>query len=192
MTANANRKVERNEILDYVTYEEKRPEIRASAMKAKQLRRVHLGENLTFLFENHETIRYQILEMIRAERIVKEADIQHEIQTYNELLGNEGEIGCTLLVEVEDPVEREKKLREWYRLPEKIYVKLEDGTKVYAKIDERQKDNNKISSVQFLKFACGGKVPIAVGCDFDGYKAETNLTPEQRKALEEDLKDQNV
>jgi hypothetical protein len=91
-----------------------------------------------------------------------------------------------------EKAEREKKLREWRGLPEKIYVKLEDGTKVYAKVDERQRDKNKISSVQFLKFACEGKVPVAVGCDFDGYKAETDLTSEQRKALEEDLKDQNV
>lgn len=188
MPSNATRKVERSEILDYVTYEEQRPAIRASAMKAKEKRRVHLGENLTFLFENHETVRYQILEMIRAERIVKEADIQHEIETYNELLGDEGELGCTLLVEVENPEERAKKLREWFGLPEKVYVKLEDGTKIYAKVDQRQKDDQKISSVQFLKFACNGEVPVAVGCDFDGYKAETILSEEQRKALEEDLR----
>ncbi len=137
MTSNATRKVERSEILDYVTYEEQRKQIRASAMKAKEKRRIHLGENLTLLFENHETVRYQILEMIRAERIVKEADIQHEIDTYNELLGEEGEIGCTLLIEIEEPKEREKKLKEWLGLPEKVYVKLEDGTKIFAKVDKR-------------------------------------------------------
>ncbi|MCS6873147.1 MAG: DUF3501 family protein [Pyrinomonadaceae bacterium] len=186
--SNATRKVQRNEILDYVTYEEQRPEIRASAMRAKERRRVHLGEHLTFLFENHETVRYQILEMIRAERIVKEADIQHEIETYNELLGNEGELGCTLLIEIEDPKERAQKLHEWFGLPEKVYVKLEDGTKIYAKVDQRQKDEHKISSVQFLKFACNGQVPVAVGCDFENYKMETELKEEQRKALEEDLK----
>jgi hypothetical protein len=182
------KKVERSEILDYVTYEEQRPQIRASAMKAKGLRRVHLGENLTFLFENHETVRYQILEMIRAERIVKEADIQHEIETYNELLGEKGELGCTLLIEIEDPKERAEKLSRWLGLPEKVYIRLDDGTKIFAKVDQRQKDEKKISSVQFLKFACDGKVPVAVGCEFEEYKAEVELSPEQRKALEEDLR----
>jgi hypothetical protein len=182
------KKVERSEILDYVTYEELRPEIRSSAMKAKDLRRVRLGENLTFLFENHETVRYQILEMIRAERIVKEADIQHEIETYNELLGEDGELGCTMLIEIEDPQERVKKLSQWLGLPEKVYVKLEDGTKIFAKVDQRQKDDKKISSVQFLKFACNARVPVAIGCDHEEYKAETTLSEEQRKALEEDLK----
>ena len=82
--------VERSEIVDYVTYEEGRDAFRDEVMAAKSRRRVHLGEYLTLLMENHLTVQYQIQEMIRAERIVKEADIQREIDTYNELLGGEG------------------------------------------------------------------------------------------------------
>lgn len=181
------KKVERSEILDYVTYEEQRAEIRANAMKAKDLRRIHVGENLTFLFENHETVRYQILEMVRAEKMVKEADIQHEIKTYNELIGDAGEICATLLVEIDNPIERAEKLTKWVGLPEKLYLKSADGTKAFAQVDERQNEDEKISSVQFLKFNCEGKTPIAIGCEHEAYEVEMVLSDEQKEALNEDL-----
>lgn len=181
------KKVVRTDILDYVTYDEQRSEIRASAMRAKDLRRIHVGENLTFLFENHETIRYQVLEMVRAEKIVKEADIEREIETYNELIGNEGEICCTLLIEISDESDRAEKLSLWTGLPEKLYLKFEDGTKSFAQVDERQNEDEKISSVQFLKFNCGGKTPIAIGSEHEALKIETDLSDLQIKALEEDL-----
>ena len=93
------KRVQRSELLDFVTYGERRDAIRASAMKAKDLRRIHLGPNLTFLFENAETVRYQVQEMIRSEQMVREADIQHELDTYNALLGGEGDLGATLLID---------------------------------------------------------------------------------------------
>src|SRR5262249_19603110 len=99
-------------------------------MVAKEARRVHVGEHLTLLFENRETVRYQIQEMMRTERLVKEAEIQHEIDTYNELLGGPGELGCTLLIELDDPELRREKLQEWWSLPEEIYLVLEDGAHV--------------------------------------------------------------
>mgnify|MGYP000219825156 CR=1 FL=1 len=100
--------VDRSEILDYVTYDERRAELRPRAMAAKATRRVVLaGGTLTFLFENRDTVRYQVQEMMRTERIVKEADVLHELHTYNELLGGPGELGCTLLIEIDDPAAHE-------------------------------------------------------------------------------------
>lgn len=179
--------VERKEILDYVTYEEQRDAIRDEAMAAKALRRVHIGEYLTLLFENHLTMRYQIQEMVRVERLVKEADIQHEIDTYNEVLGGEGEFGCTLLIEIDDPAVRKVKLKEWWALPEKIYLLLEDGSRISATFDERQRGDDRVSSVQYMKFNTGGRVPVAAGVDLLGLQAETKLTDAQRAALEQDL-----
>ncbi len=181
--------VERSEILDYVTYEEKRTAIRESAMRTKEARRVHVGACLTFLFENRETVRYQIQEMTRSERLVKESEIRHEIDTYNELLGADGELGCTLLIELDDPAARAVKLAQWLALPSHLYAKLEDGTKVRARFDERQVGESRLSSVQYLKFSLGGRVPVAVGCDLadPDVRGETTLTPEQRAALAEDL-----
>ena len=180
--------VERAEIIDYVTYQETRDALRESIFAVKAPRRVHIGEYLTVLFENHETMRYQIQEMVRAERMVKEADIQHEIDTYNELLGGEGELGCTLLIEIEDPAVRNEKLAQWWRLPEKTYLLLEDGTRVRATFDERQRGDDRVSSVQYLKFDTGGRVPVAAGVDLSELQAEARLNSEQRRALEEDLR----
>ena len=179
--------VERAEIIDYMTYEERRDALRSKVMAAKALRRVHIGEYLTLLFENHLTMRYQIQEMVRAERIVKEADIQHEIDTYNEVLGGDGEFGCTLLIEIDDPAIRDVKLKEWWRLPERMYLLLEDGTRVWATFDERQRGDDRVSSVQYLKFNTGGRVPVAAGVDLPELQAETSLNDEQRQALREDL-----
>lgn len=181
------RPVERAEILDYITYGEARNGILAEVMKLKSFRRVHLGEHLTLLFENHETIRFQIQEMVRVEQIVKEADIRHEIETYNELLGEKGELGATLLIEIEDPEERAVLLREWKTLPKHLFVELEDGDKLYATFDERQVGDDRLSSVQYLKFATSGRVPVAVGCDHPLLRETTRLGSEQREALAADL-----
>jgi len=181
--------VERSEIVDYATYEDTRDEFRAGVIEAKAPRRVHIGQYLTLLFENHLTIRYQIQEMIRAERMVRESDIQHEIHTYNELLGSAGEFGCTLLIEIDDAAERDRRLQEWWALPEKIYLALEDGTRVGATFDERQRGSGRVSSVQYLKFKTGGRVPVAAGVDLPGFQLETTLTGEQMKALRADLEE---
>jgi hypothetical protein len=180
--------VERNEIIDYVTYEEQRDAYRKKVMEAKAPRRIHIGEYLTLLFENHLTMQYQIQEMVRTERMVKEADIQHEIDTYNELLGAEGELGCTLLIEIDDPAIRNVKLKEWWHLPERLYLLLEDGTRVRASFDERQRGEDRVSSVQYMKFNTAGRVPVAAGVDLPELQAETKLTEEQREALQEDLR----
>lgn len=179
--------VERSEIIDYVTYAEQRDALRTQVMAAKAVRRVHIGEYLTLLFENHLTIQYQIQEMVRTERMVKEADIKHEIDTYNELLGGRGELGCTLLIEIEDPAVRKEKLAQWRRLPEKIYLLLEDGTRISATFDERQRGEDRVSSVQYLKFDTKGHVPIAAGVDLPELQAERTLSDEQCQALSEDL-----
>ena len=132
------KRVTRQEILDYVTYAEQRDKLRKEIMKIKDLRRINVGGVLSFLFENTDTVRYQIQEMIRVERIVKETDILHEIKTYNELLGNSGELGCTLLIEIDDSEERQEKLIQWFDLPNHLYLSLEDGSRIRARFDERQ------------------------------------------------------
>ena len=181
------RRVGRDEIVDHVTYGEIREAFRARVLDAKAPRRVHLGEHLTLLFENALTVRYQVQEMMRAEQIVREADVQHELDTYNELLGGDGELGATLLIEIEDPAVRDVKLREWWALPEHVYLGLADGTRVGARFDPRQRGGDRVSSVQYLKFDVGGRTPVAAGVDLPGLALEVRLTDEQRRALAEDL-----
>jgi hypothetical protein len=179
--------VTRDEIVDCQTYEEIRPELRRSVMDAKARRRIHVGNRFTFLFENRETIRYQVQEMMRAEKTVREKDILHELETYNGLLGCEGELGCSLLIEIDDPDERAEKLRAWHSLPGHIYVLMEDGSRIRPVFDPSQVGQERLSSVQYLKFPVGGRVPAAIGIDLPGIEAETVLTGDQRAALAEDL-----
>lgn len=183
------KQVRREEVLDYVTYNDQRETFRREIMEQKKLRRVHVGDYLTFLFENHDTMLYQIQEMMRAEQLVKEADIQHEIDTYNDVLGSPGELPCTLLIEIDDRGEREKLLRRWRKLPEHIYVKFENGEKVYARYDPRQVGEDRLSSVQYLKFDTGGRAPVAVGTDAEELAHETKLTDEQQQKIARDLSD---
>jgi hypothetical protein len=184
---NMARPVERRDIVDYQTYAETRAAVRERMYAIKAVRRVHLGEALTFLFENTDTIRYQIQEMMRAEQIVREAAIQHEIDTYNELLGGPGEIGCSLLIEIDDPSERAAKLHDWIDLPRHLYVRLADGRRVHAQFDPRQVGTDRLSAVQYLRFPVGTEVPVAVGTDLPALAGEQELTAAQRDALATDL-----
>ncbi|HCP48108.1 MAG TPA: DUF3501 domain-containing protein [Deltaproteobacteria bacterium] len=183
------RPVERSEILDYVTYEEQRSVLRASAVAAKAVRRIHVGQFLCFLFENRETVRYQVQEMMRAEQIVREADILHELATYNELLGSPGQLGCTLLIGIDDIAEREVRLVRWRDLNPHLYLVLEDGSRVRATWDERQVGTERLSAVQYLFFDTHGAVPVAIGCDHSDTELqhEVTLLQEQREALTLDL-----
>ncbi len=180
--------VRREEILPLDAYQASREEIRKAILEAKRRRRVTAGGVLTFLFENTASIRYQIQEMVRAEHMTREADIQHELQTYNELLGGKGELGVSLLIEIADPQERDRRLREWTGLPERLYLRLPGGEKVRPRFDPRQVGTDRLSSVQYLKFDVHGEAPVAAGADLPALSVEAVLEPDQRKALEEDLK----
>jgi hypothetical protein len=180
------RQVRRDEIVDYQTYEEGREAFRKEVMAAKAVRRIHVGEHLTFLFENALTIRYQVQEMMRAEKIVREKDILHELETYNALLGGEGELGCTLLIEIDEPAVRDVKLREWFSLPEHLYAVTEKGERAPAHFDPGQRGRERLSSVQYLKFRLP-HAPVALGADHPLLQVEARLTEEQRAALAADL-----
>ncbi len=178
--------VRREELLPLQAYEASREEIRKAILEAKRRRRVTAGV-LTFLFENTATMRYQVQEMVRAEHMTREPDIQHELDTYNELLGGKGELGVSLLIEVPDPAERDRRLREWLDLPAHLYLRLEGGEKVRPRFDARQVGTDRLSSVQYLKFDVRGRVPVAAGSDLPALTVEAALEPDQRKALEDDL-----
>lgn len=181
------KRVTRDEVLSRKDYEAIREKFRESVLRQKDHRRIHVGANLTFLFENHDTVLYQIQEMMRAEGIAGEPEVLHEIRTYNELLGDRGELGCTLLVEIEDAAKRNDLLSRWKDLPQTIYVETQDGTRIPASFDPRQVGTDRISSVQYMKFRIGDRVPRKVGCSHAELTTETILSPEQTAALCQDL-----
>lgn len=179
--------VTREQILSLAAYEERRPLLRQRVLFEKKRRRVHLGPHFTFLFENEETLRYQIQEMLRIEKRDSEEAVAHEVATYNELLGASGELGCTLLIEIDDPAQRDELLRAWLELPRHLYLETEGGERAPARYDERQVGETRLSSVQYLKFDCGGRPPLRLGCSLPGIECAVDLSAEQRGALLEDL-----
>ena len=176
----------RTEILDYQTYEDRREAERVRIFEIKRPRRVHLGDHLTFLFENHDTIRYQIQEMVRVERIVRESSIREEIDAYNEVLGGPGHLGCALLIEIEEEARRQPLLEEWMGLQEHLFAELPNNTRVYAEYDPAQVGERRLSAVQYLTFKLQ-ESPVALGCDLPVLEGLVALDETQRVALAEDL-----
>jgi len=181
------RKVERSEIVDFETYGETRAAFRAEIMAEKAPRRIHVGDYLTFLFETTNTVRYQIQEIMRAERIVKEADIVHEIETYNTLIAGPGELVCTLLIEIDSKDDRDRLLRQWVDLPRHLFMLLDDGRRVTPVFDAAQISDEKLSAVQYLRFEVGKSRPVALGSNLPDLTVQTELSDEQKGALAADL-----
>lgn len=145
-------KIDISEIKNIADYERERETWRPGVLATKDRRRIHLGDHLTFLFENHETLRYQMQEMMRIERIVRPADIAHEVATYNELIPAKGELSATLLIEYETPAERDVKLRELLGLENHLWLEVKGAGRTPAVFDARQIATDRISAVQYVKF----------------------------------------
>ncbi|MBJ29806.1 MAG: hypothetical protein CL466_00095 [Acidimicrobiaceae bacterium] len=184
----------RSEIVDWQTYSDDRDAQRAAILAAKKPRRIHLGEHLTFLFENHDTIRYQVQEIMRAERIVRESAIVEEIDTYNGMLGGPGQLGCALLIEIEDEAKRRPLLKAWLGLQECLYLEFPDGddlTRSYASFDPSQVGRGRLSAVQYLLFDLPAGAldagTVRVGCDFPALTLAVELDEAQQAALATDL-----
>ncbi|HEU5076991.1 MAG TPA: DUF3501 family protein [Polyangiaceae bacterium] len=177
--------MERADILGLAAYEARRHVLRPELMRAKQLRQVLVGDTLNFMFESHETVRYQIQEVLRVEAVKDEARIEREIATYNRLLGGPGELGCTLLVELSGE-QCAAQLEALAGLESCLYVRTSDGREVPARATS-ESTGQPLSLVQFLRFAVGGLGPIAVGCAHPLLCAEVALTPAKRRTLERDL-----
>ena len=130
----------------------------------KDRRRLSVGEHVTLLFENAQTVWYQVQEMLRSERITSEAGIAHELDTYNELLPGPNELAATMLIEFTDPAQRDENLRKLVGLENQLYLLIGDRRQK-ARVDLRQVSADRVSSVQFVRFTLGG-------IDADGFTAQ--------------------
>lgn len=178
--------IERADLVDYETYKDDRAGTRRVALEAKRPRRVHVGDHLTMLFENEQTLIYQIQEIMLVEKIAREADILHEIEVYNRILGSPSQLCCVLLIEIEEAERRKDLLTAWLGLERHVYVRMADGSQVYATYDPEQVGEDRLSAVQYLLFDVTD-TPVAVGVDFPALDVEVELTDEQHTALAADL-----
>lgn len=146
-----------HEVLPVTVYERARTILRPLCMAEKDRRRLAVGDHLTLLFENRRTVWYQIEEVLRVERIFEDAQINHEIATYNELLPKPGELSATMLIEYSDDAERDAELKRLVGLERHLWIVI-DRQRVAARFDEGQTSTREISSVQFIAFPLGGIV----------------------------------
>jgi len=187
--------VSASEIKSLGDYELARDTFRKRVFAVKDARRVRVGDHLTFLFENHDTVLYQIQEMLRVERITEPAAIAHEIRTYNDLIAGPDELAATLLVEYEDPAERARMLRELVGLERYVSFAIAGQAAAAAVFDAAQIADEKISSVHYVRFPLGRERASAlrrgagaeIVVDHPHMHARVALTPSQVAALSEDL-----
>jgi hypothetical protein len=142
------------EVLPVTIYDRVRPLLRPLCIAEKARRRLAVGPHLTLMFENRQTVWYQIQEILRTERIFEDAAINAEVQTYNELLPRPGELFATLLIEYAEPAERDAELARLVGLERHLWMVL-DGRRVASRFDERQMSPDQISAVQFIAFPLG-------------------------------------
>ncbi len=180
------------EIKNIADYELFRPEWRPSVLALKDRRRIRVGDHLTFLFENRETVRYQIQEMMRIERIVRPEDIAHEVRTYNELIPAVGELSASLLIEYETPELRDVWLRKLLGLEHHVWLEAA-SRRSPARFDNRQIATDRLSSVQYIKFRLTPEQVsrfsqgASIVLDHPNYRAEQALDPDQLAELAFDL-----
>jgi hypothetical protein len=183
------------DLLDLVAYEKARREFLARTIALKQARRIAVGNELTFIFENRDTVRFQVQEMLRAERVVEDEAIQYELNVYNELIPGAHELSATLMIEITESERIRPTLDRLAGIDEHVFLDVGDHT-VLAQFDERQFEEERISAVQYVRFPlgaelserfCNSAVPAALRVAHPAYQAETPLTGASRASLAADL-----
>ena len=144
-------------------YELERPDFRRRVTELKSRRRLPLGPLMTLVFENRDTVRFQIQEMLRVERIVQPEKVEHEIETYNALLPGRGEVAATLFIEITDPARVQEVLDSLIGLDEPGRLALRAGPHRFpAQFDPAQTREDRISAVHYIRFAVGDEGAAAL------------------------------
>jgi len=179
------------------TYARERPQFRARVLAHKKDRTVHLGEHLTLVFENELTIRYQVQEMLRIERIFEDEGIQEELAAYNPLVPDGRNLKATMMIEYPDPKERARRLAELIGIAAKVWLRAASHARVWAIADEDldRENGQKTSAVHFLRFelaeaaaqALKKGAGLTIGVDHPRYSATLEAPSAVRDSLVKDL-----
>jgi len=189
------KKLSLKDILDIAEYEKIRTEYRKRIMSIKNARRIFVGPTITYLFENYDTMHYQVEEMMRAERIVNDNDIMQEINAYNELIPDQHQLSTSMFIEINDKEKRTNFLKKVLDLPEHTFISV-NGNNIKAQFDPRQGSSEQLSSVQYVKFNLSENdvkefnnesSTIKLFFTHPEYSYEYQLTNEEKLILFEDL-----
>jgi hypothetical protein len=191
-------KIARESLMTLEAYAKSRKDFRAKVIAHKKTRTIHLGDHVTLLFEDELTIRYQVQEMLRIEKIFEEEGIQGELDAYNPLIPDGRNFKATMLIEYEDVNERQAALEKMKGIEDRTWVQVEGSAKIYAIADEdlERENETKTSSVHFVRFELTKEmaeslkygVSLAMGIDHEAYTVSLDPVPaEARAALVKDL-----
>lgn len=197
-TAPRTRKLTLDDISDLRAYERERPEFRSRVMEIKRRRRVALGTFVTVMFENRDTMRLQIQEMARVEKIVTDEGIQEELDAYNPLIPEPGQLCATLFIELTS----EDAMREWLPklvgIERSLVLRLSDGSEIRAVTDEAHAAQltreHVTAAVHYVRFelspeqvAAFGAGPVTLVCDHPAYLEAVELSEATTAELLADL-----
>lgn len=186
-----------NDLISYEEYERQREAFRANIIALKQRRRISIGPLITIIFENRETLQFQIQEMIRAERIVDPAKIQDELDVYNGLLPEQNELSATLLIEITDEAKIKENLDQFMGLDhgDKMAI-LAGGEEAFGEFEGGRSHETKISAVHFVRFRPTVSMraafadltrPVAIRVNHGGYHQEVPVPSSMREEWLADL-----
>jgi hypothetical protein len=191
-------KITRDSLMTLEAYSQFRKEHKVELMAHRQLRSVRLGEHIHLQFESETSIRYQIQEMLRIEKIFEAAGIEQEIEAYAPLMPEGSNWKATMLIEYPDVNERKRELARLIGVAGRTFVEIEGSNRVYAVADEDmdRESDEKTSAVHFLRFeltpamcaAVKAGASVKVGCDHTNYPAHTNVPSEALASLVSDLR----
>ncbi len=189
--------ITRDSLMTLEAYAKFRKAEKGAIIAHRRLRSVRLGEHLNLQFDDERTIRYQIQEMLRIEKIFEEEGIQSEIDAYLPLVPDGGNWKATLLIEYPDPNERRRELARLIGVEDRVFVEVEGQARVYAIADEDldRENDEKTSAVHFVRFELSAAMREAVkagagvklGCDHTHYLAHVQIAPETLASLAGDL-----
>ncbi len=184
--------ISQDSLMPLETYARVRPEFRARVIAHKKDRAIQLGANVTLIFEDELTIRYQIQEMLRAEKIFEQAGIIDELGAYNPLIPDGSNWKATMMIEYPEENERRIKLGQLIGVEDRAWVQVQGCDRVYAIADEDlERDNGqKTSAVHFLRFelaagmvaALRGGAVLGMGVDHPNYSATVARVPDAMRA----------
>lgn len=192
------KKLSRPDLMSLEQYASERTRLRSEVIAHKQVRNVQVGPNMTWCFEDYITVRYQILEMLRAERIFESDGIRGELDAYNPLIPDGSNWKVTLLLEFPDPDERRVALEKLMGVEDRCWIRVSEMERVFAIADEDMERTNdeKTSAVHFLRFelspsmvqAMKSGASLSIGVDHDNYRhVQSPLPAPIRDSLARDL-----
>ena len=191
--------LKREDLMSLEEYADKRADFKKHVLELKKDRKVTLGENATLYFENEQTIRYQIQEMLRIEKVFEAEGINDELEAYNPLIPDGSNWKATFMIEYGDPEERAKALAKLVGVEDKVWVQVDGFNKVFAIANEdlERSTDEKTSAVHFMRFELNADMSgavkqsksISMGIDYDGFDQLVNpITEPSRLSLMHDIK----